>query len=308
MFRVKFDIKEPLLHNGVFWSFIIGPLILALTLAALICYQNDLNFWPSFTKAALDNFLTYQKIPMAISALMFPLTAIVVSQHRSALDVELIATTNAQNTFANYFKHREEFFKFLDVLEKKFNIDFEERNEIYKKLYPLNGVAYLNVISHSDKDGYMLIRNFRHQIQSVLTDLESKIKRRDKLEADPQVITGEGNSVLLMEFYSDIAKSCFTMLGFRTREKSNESNIKLLNIRLNISPEWKLAIPVKDNDPLYFYNLIRQVYSELLIFTFLSEEPDALDVVSNLAKPWIKKEYEILIEEEQRLDRHIFFQ
>lgn len=78
------------------------------------------------------------KIFLSIAALVFPCVALVASNHRSKQTLEQIKITNAQNTFSNFFKHREEFMKYLDVMEEEFSIVFKDRAGLYGKIFPSN--------------------------------------------------------------------------------------------------------------------------------------------------------------------------
>ncbi|MFG0455416.1 hypothetical protein [Shewanella mangrovisoli] len=119
-----FSMVLPLYKNGWFWLAIAIPLSIAGSLAYIISDNNNLYFSWGLTEEAIIGFYKYQKIPIAIAALVFPFTALVISHHRSSLTLKQIDMMEAQNTFANYFKHREEFFKCLDEIEGKYKINF----------------------------------------------------------------------------------------------------------------------------------------------------------------------------------------
>lgn len=56
------------------------------------------------------------KVPLAILALLIPSIAILAANHRSVQSAEMMKLTQAQNTFSNYYKHREEFGKHIEKL------------------------------------------------------------------------------------------------------------------------------------------------------------------------------------------------
>ncbi|UCX05431.1 hypothetical protein [Shewanella glacialimarina] len=302
IFRDSFDIKKPLLNNGYFWCVFIGTLSIALVLAALISHTNNLNYYPSLTKAALDNFFTYQKIPLTVFSLIFPLIGLVVATHRSALTIkqmqttdEQIQATKVQNTFANYYKHREEFFKLLDVLEQKFNVVFYERNKFYKELYPLNGQAYLDVKSDPDKGGVMC---FRSEIKELVSNTVKSMVKLEMMENNPKITTGKGNSSALENFYIELINKCEKYLNFKPIKVSDEdtSNVKWIPLNIKNIRQWDIGIPVKDNNPLHFYDDVCSIFDELLVFTYLSEKLDHLSYFGHGAWSQVEKQYSILID------------
>lgn len=78
------------------------------------------------------------KLFLSVAALVFPSVALVASNHRSKQTLEQIKITNAQNIFSNFFKHREEFMKHLDALEKEYPIVFRDRVGLYGKVFQEN--------------------------------------------------------------------------------------------------------------------------------------------------------------------------
>lgn len=299
-----YNIRQPLYKNCWTWLAVFIPLLIASFIAVSISNENNLNYCPSFTKVALDTFFTYQKIPLAIFSLIFPSIGLVVAAHHSALTIKQmqkidaqILATETQNKFANYYKHREEFFKFLDILEKTFNVVFNERNKLYKNLYPSNGQDNLDVKSHPGKDGYLMMMHFRSEINKLVSYTFKCMMRLEDIEDDPKIFTGKGTYFALENFYIELINKCEKYLNFKPIKVSDEdtSNVKWIPLNIKNIEQWDMGIPVKDNNPLHFYHDVCSIFDELLVFTYLSEDLDGLDCFDK-AWPQVKKQYSILID------------
>lgn len=298
-----FDIKRPLYKNCWTWLAVFIPLLIASVMAGLISNANRLNYFPSFTLDALNNFFTYQKFPLAIFSLIFPSIGLVVAAHRSALTIQQmqkidaqIQATEIQNKFANYYKHREEFFKFLDMLEKTFNVAFNERNKLYKNLYPSNRQENLDVKSHPGKDGYLMIMHFRSEINKLVSYTFKCMMKLEEFENDPKVSTGNGNYFALENFYIELIRICDKYLNFKPIKVTDEdkSNVKWIQLNIRNIKQWDIGIPVKDNNPLHFYDDVCSIFDELLIFTYLSEKLEHLSYFEAQVRDQVDKQYSIL--------------
>lgn len=290
-----FNIERPLYKNGWSWLAVLFPLVMAGGMACYISHVNHLHA-VAWTRCALQTFFEFHKVPLAVAAQVFPLMAIVVAIHRSALTLTQINATIAQNIFANYLKHREEFFKFLDSIESKFNITFKKRQELYKSLYPRNGLAHLEIKSHGDDEGYMVMRRFCNQINKRLYEFDKLMKRNYELRKNPKVVTGDVTGANLKSFYEELILDCDTYLKLGV-VKSDIEGVYWIRIPNQNIKEWDIVVPVKENNPLFFYKDIISVFDELLAFTYLSEDLTSLDSVSTEAKYEIQKEFNALFPE-----------
>jgi hypothetical protein len=66
---------------------------------------------------------------LAIAALIIPIVALLAANHRSEQTKEQIRVTNAQNVFSNYYKHIDEFNKYLSSrVDKEVDLRFSHSN------------------------------------------------------------------------------------------------------------------------------------------------------------------------------------
>ena len=96
---------------AIVWStlfFIVG---LSLLLIAIANYGT--NYQLCSSTDCYNNFITQFKLPLGILSLLIPLGAIYAVQHRSEQSLAQIKTSEGQNNFVNYYKHLEEFEKYL---------------------------------------------------------------------------------------------------------------------------------------------------------------------------------------------------
>jgi hypothetical protein len=96
--------------------------------AAAIVWRLDLQF--DFSEVGLSNFLVYFALPLGIAGLSIPLGAICASQHRTLQTAKQIDAQEEQNKLSNYYKHIEEFHKYIKECESEStrNIDLASFN------------------------------------------------------------------------------------------------------------------------------------------------------------------------------------
>ena len=84
------------------------------------------------TFIGFNNLLTYYKAPLGTLTLLIPLLAVYAANHRSEQSKSLILATQEQNKFNNYYKHKEEFSKFVKEIESAETYDC---NKLHRKLF-----------------------------------------------------------------------------------------------------------------------------------------------------------------------------
>ncbi|CAK1722827.1 hypothetical protein F0248_02380 [Vibrio crassostreae] len=113
--------KEVYVSNKVLFKepmFYIPVLILSLmscSSAIVIVVNSDLIWDWSFK--GFNFALTVFKVPVGIFAICGTWAALAAANHRSKLMLHQISETNSQNIFTNYFKHLEEFQKYVEKNE-----------------------------------------------------------------------------------------------------------------------------------------------------------------------------------------------
>lgn len=295
-----FNIERPLYKNGWTGLAVFIPLLIALVMAGYIAYQNNLCF-SHWTSLALETFFENQKLPLAIFSLIIPLIGLVVAAHRSALTIKQMQTTDdqiqatkVQNTFVNYFKHREEFFKFLDTLESKFNVKFKSRNELYKNLYPKNSQTNVQIQSHSKNEEDRLdLVDFVIRLNQVVSDFKEQCLSHYELYNSKKATEFSLTEKTLSGFYSDILSHCNKYL-FLEPKKPTDDDIERTQFK-DIRPFGKSYIPTKTDEPLYFLGELHEIITELFVFAELEAEPLVLFKDNKKVNSVIKMQYNVLM-------------
>ncbi|WP_078085451.1 hypothetical protein [Microbulbifer mangrovi] len=80
-------------------------------------------------------FLSEFKFPLGILALIIPVVALLAANHRSEQTKAQIHATNSQNLFTNYYKHIEEFEKYISN-HQNLKENIKSPRNLHKKIYP----------------------------------------------------------------------------------------------------------------------------------------------------------------------------
>ncbi|MFT2098529.1 hypothetical protein ACMUMQ_09255 [Marinomonas sp. 2405UD66-6] len=98
-----------------------------------------------WTSGCINDAVNRLKVPIAITAIIFPAVALIASSHRSAQTAaqiertdKQIAVTEAKNAFENNIKHRELFFSYLEEQEKVLGVRFTEKQSLYEVIFREN--------------------------------------------------------------------------------------------------------------------------------------------------------------------------
>lgn len=125
-----FDPHKSFLSLGVVWVTVGTLLSMSIASASVIINNSELTVDLSFN--GFNQFISIFRFPLGIAALIIPMVALLAANHRSEQTKEQIRVTNAQNVFSNYYKHIEEFIKYLDGRVVK-DIDLRF---VHNKIFP----------------------------------------------------------------------------------------------------------------------------------------------------------------------------
>lgn len=106
-----FDPHKSFLCLPIVWLTIVILASLSIILGWVITCHSEINLDLSYE--GMNNFIAVFRLPLGISALIIPIVALLAANHRSEQTKEQIKVANAQNTFSNYYKHIEEFDKYI---------------------------------------------------------------------------------------------------------------------------------------------------------------------------------------------------
>lgn len=116
-----FELKPVLWTGGI-----IICLALAMTLWIIFYSNNELRMNLSYE--GLNHVFTAFKFPIAILALSIPFGALYAANHRSEQSRHAAELADAQNRFSNYYKHVDEFTKYLENYRHVKNKDIKLTN------------------------------------------------------------------------------------------------------------------------------------------------------------------------------------
>lgn len=136
-----------------FWISILFPLFLSLVFGSIIYLSSDLQLDTSYI--GFNTFIEIFRVPLGILALIFPLVALVASNHRSRQSAAQIELGRSQNTFANFHKHKEAFHQMIERLENKYGITFFDPDSLYSCIFPNNSPNSMSYSVNVNKDGYI---------------------------------------------------------------------------------------------------------------------------------------------------------
>lgn len=97
------------------WSVICSLLIVASGVSWIIIANTPLAW--DLSSNGFNDFISIFRFPLGILTLIIPIVALLAANHRSEQTKEQIRVTADQNNFANYYKHLEEFVKYVDKQE-----------------------------------------------------------------------------------------------------------------------------------------------------------------------------------------------
>lgn len=135
-----FDPEKSLIQLKVLWVVVFGLVSLAMISSVTIVFNSDLIF--DFSYHGFNQAVTIFRVPIAILAIIIPAVALLASNHRSEQAKAQIISSNSQNIFSNYYKHREEFEKHVDKNKTELRRKVGDSLKLYSYIFPnaKNGV------------------------------------------------------------------------------------------------------------------------------------------------------------------------
>jgi hypothetical protein len=174
----NFDPEKPLFSQLGFLLALLLPIGISICLIISLVVVEDLCL--KWSVEGFANFLTIFALPIGVASLSIPLVAVCASQHRSVQSAAQIKATqsqiqaaNSQNLLTNYYKHLEEFKKYIEdeVNKEEIGIKFS-----YRKLHK---VVYKELKSGVDRPAQFFLSNLASQLTINADHLENAEKLKD---------------------------------------------------------------------------------------------------------------------------------
>ena len=189
-----FDPHKSFLSLKIVWVMVSFLLAISISSVFVIVINSELE--SDYSYSGFNYFISVFKFPLAITALIIPIVALLAANHRSEQTKEQIRVTNSQNVFSNYYKHIEEFTKYLEArVEKNVDLRFAHNN-----LYP-----------NASEGDY----NISPKIMTLLSALDGVTA--DIIKHYPTDETMPANTTLMKKYYGIINE----MYGFIYRDRDD---------------------------------------------------------------------------------------
>lgn len=170
-------VNKKLTQLRSFWAALLTPLLLSSGAVVMILTSTPLIF--DLTHTGLEYFWKTFHIPLTIASSSLPLVGLVALNHRSEQTAKQIEVAQEQNIFTNYYKHREEFIKYVDnqLQDRKVNA-----LHAHRVLFPNSKKS----IKGTFKPISPLDINLSSQITSICGDFYNRISHNNILECDKE--------------------------------------------------------------------------------------------------------------------------
>lgn len=264
----------------ILWATILFVLLIAAVPLILITVGSNLEW--NFSYEGFNQAITIFKVPLGITALLIPLVAILAANHRSVQNKEAMRLAQAQNTFANYYKHREEFIKHCSAIEKTY-----ESSKIKIRSIGIHEKLFSNAKSGDFNADSTFIASHKEIIETIINRIREHREAFRKTQKNEQQgnLTQENNQTAIclkinaekLKKYIQINDTEIPIIAYK-----KEKNI------LNINP-----YPIQNLNVIYFISTLIyrvaefefQSSKELEKLTqFLFEHIQNLDPESPLSK------------------------
>lgn len=130
-----FDPDTSFFKLPIVWITVTVIVVLATLLAGLIVMWSGPLLSDNRNYEGINELVAIFQLPLGLLALLIPVLAVYATNHRSEQNLAAMRLTRVQNDFANYYKHLEEFAKFIEPIASEFGVTFSAR-KLHKRLYP----------------------------------------------------------------------------------------------------------------------------------------------------------------------------
>lgn len=130
----RIDPLKSFIELPILWVFVTVLFLIAIIISIVIVRNSNLEV--SLDYKGFNSFVEIFKVPIAILAITVTFAAFLATIHRSAQTREQIIAANKQNIFSNYFKHIEEFEKYISTSIVDRSIHFQNLRMTHKYLFP----------------------------------------------------------------------------------------------------------------------------------------------------------------------------
>lgn len=131
-----FDPHTSFLKLPSFWA----PFLIIIAIFAFLCWKVSFDEHLVFSRSwTVQNMYDWFKIPFWVLALLIPVVGLFNANHKSEQAKAAMELTKSQNNFANYYKHMEEFSKYIDSIigQEAAPTNFANYRPLHSLIFPL---------------------------------------------------------------------------------------------------------------------------------------------------------------------------
>lgn len=248
--------------------------ILISTLSTSLIILNTEVAW-QFDYLGFNTFVEIFRFPLSVLAIAITIIAILATMHRSVQTKEQILNSNKQNVFSNYYKHIEEFEKYMNSVIKDKTLMFENLRATHKMLFPVAEKGnynisnyYLEIIETEFSQIVSLLDNFNNnrdetvhnllfliyqKIDMCFSYLFIKVGRSGirQFEDGKLIVVPSNNIINIIDEIKKTALTLTNIISFDSEVMIPTSLIKVVNLSIEKVPQWKFDSKQK------FENFIR---------------------------------------------------
>ncbi len=139
--KTWFDPDTSFFRLPIVWITVATIIAIAIFIGRQILTESSLYTGWAQNYQGINSALTLFKVPLGILSLLIPIGAIYAVNHRSEQARKQISITQEQNLFSNYYKHLEEFEKYV-----KNNLERSDKTEAEKNVSKSINIRHLHEI------------------------------------------------------------------------------------------------------------------------------------------------------------------
>lgn len=156
-----FDPHKSFVQLRIFKVTLLLFALIALSIGCIIISNSNIGF--KWDYEGINKLVSIFKVPLSILALIIPVVALLATNHRSEQTKAQIIASQQQNNFSNYFKHIEEFGKYVSHLN---GVEVPDVRNAHKLLFPnaFNGDISIDaqLITEIETIANQLIEHLEH--------------------------------------------------------------------------------------------------------------------------------------------------
>lgn len=258
----KIDPLKSFIELPILWIVVFILLSIAIFVSIIIVQNSNLELSADYN--GFNSFTEIFKVPLAILAIIITFVAFLATVHRSAQTREQIISTNRQNTFSNYFKHIDEFEKYISKSISNKSINFKDIRETHKYLFPESiygnysiNKSFLELIDHEyskcksllelfemkdEKSLFQIFYEIYNSLDLVFNEIGIKILRSGR-----QIVQDSNRIVVpdlsLKSVLAEIKKDSITLkqiISFDHSTVISDSLNSILNMNVEATPDWSI--------------------------------------------------------------------